>query len=239
MTSFALRVKTHLKTSQHPLTRRLRDVIRGLLYSSGPNLPWLYRSVRVLVTPLAALARESVRMLYHTPMFKTQLVRPPASLMLYGGQPQVLGALHIHIGENCRISGATTFSGRAGAISPPSLTIGDNCDIGWQTGIAVGTEVRIGNNVRIAGRSTLAGYPGHPLNAQRRARGEPDDDHQAGPIVLEDDVWLATGVNVMAGVRIGRGTVVACGSVVTRDLPANVLAGGVPAKVIRSLEQEQ
>ncbi len=57
-----------------------------------------------------------------------------------------------------------------------------------------------------------------------------------GDIILEDDVWLATGVSVMAGVRIGRGTIVAAGSVVTHDLPAGVLAGGIPAQVIHSLE---
>ena len=81
----------------------------------------------------------------------------------------------------------------------------------------------------------LAGYPGHPLDARARAAGAADTDEQVGDIILEDDVWLATGVTVIAGVRIGRGTVVAAGSVVTRDLPANVLAAGNPARVIRSI----
>ncbi|WP_060586152.1 hypothetical protein [Aeromonas schubertii] len=93
----------------------------------------------------------------------------------------------------------------------------------------------LGDHVRIAGRAFLAGYPGHPLDAEARARGEPDQESQVGDIILEDHVWLATGVMVMAGVRIGRGTVVAAGSVVTRDLPADVVAAGNPARVIRSL----
>ncbi|MDX2321093.1 MAG: acyltransferase, partial [Moritella sp.] len=46
---------------------------------------------------------------------------------------------------------------------------------------------------------------------------------------------LATGVSVMAGVTIGEGTIVAAGSIVTHDLPAGVLAAGIPAKVIKSL----
>ena len=75
------------------------------------------------------------------------------------------------------------------------------------------------------------------MDARDRALGLPDTDDQIGDIVLEPDVWLATGVTVTAGVRIGRGTVVAAGSVVTRDLPPFVLAGGVPARVIRSLAQ--
>lgn len=116
------------------------------------------------------------------------------------------------------------------------MTIGNNVDIGWMTTIAIGQKVGIGNNVRIAGRAFMAGYPGHPINAERRALGEPDDDNQVGDIILEDDVWLATGVTVSAGVTIGRGTIVAAGSVVTKNLPANVLAAGVPAQVKRQIE---
>jgi hypothetical protein len=91
--------------------------------------------------------------------------------------------------------------------------------------------------VRLAANVHLAGYPGHPIDAAARARGEPETDDQVGDIVLEDDVWLATGVTVLKGVRIGCGTIVGAGSVVTRDLPAFVLAGGAPARVIRSIEQ--
>ena len=88
----------------------------------------------------------------------------------------------------------------------------------------------IGNNVRIAGDCYLAGYPGHPVDANARAKGLPDTDDQIGDIVLHDDVWLATGVKVMPGVTIGKGTIVAAGSVVTKDLPDYVLAAGSPQK---------
>ena len=54
-----------------------------------------------------------------------------------------------------------------------------------------------------------------------------------GPVVLEDDVWLGLRVTVMSGVTIGRGAVVAAGAVVTKDVPAYAIVGGVPAKVIK------
>ena len=54
-------------------------------------------------------------------------------------------------------------------------------------------------------------------------------------IVLEDEVWLGAGVTVLQGVRIGKGSVVAAGAVVTKDVPAGVVAGGIPAKVIRQI----
>ncbi|MBP2296529.1 acyltransferase [Azospirillum rugosum] len=144
-----------------------------------------------------------------------------------GAPPQVLGPLRLTLGAGCRVSDRITFSGRGTGSDVPELLVGRNVDIGWETTIAVGRRVTLGDNVRIAGRALLAGYPGHPQ--------DPDAEAQVGDIVLEDDVWLSTGVVVGAGVRIGRGTVVAAGSVVTHDLPPMVLAGGIPARVIRPL----
>lgn len=54
-----------------------------------------------------------------------------------------------------------------------------------------------------------------------------------GPIVLEDDVWLGMRSMIMSGVTIGKGAVVAAGAVVTKDIPAYAIVGGVPAKVIK------
>jgi len=56
-------------------------------------------------------------------------------------------------------------------------------------------------------------------------------------VIIESDVWLGTGVKVMSGVCIGQGTVVVAGSIVTKSLPAGVLAAGVPAKVLRNIEE--
>jgi maltose O-acetyltransferase len=64
----------------------------------------------------------------------------------------------------------------------------------------------------------------------RRARWE-----AAKPITVGDNVWLAGGVIVGPGVSIGENTVVGAGAVVVRDLPANVVAVGNPARVLRSL----
>jgi acetyltransferase-like isoleucine patch superfamily enzyme len=54
-----------------------------------------------------------------------------------------------------------------------------------------------------------------------------------GDILIEDDAWIGFGVIVLDGVHIGSGAVIGAGSVVTRDIPANAIAAGIPAKVIR------
>jgi acetyltransferase-like isoleucine patch superfamily enzyme len=174
---------------------------------------------------------DFLRITWRTPLFQSRLMRPAPGLYIFGGVPQILGSLDIEIGEGCRISGQTTLTGRTASAETPRLSIGRNVEIGWQTTIAVGRKIVIGDNVLIAGRCFLAGYPGHPLDAAARAAHMPDSDDQIGDIILEDDVWLATGVTVMAGVRIGRGSIVTAGSVVFRDIPPGVIATGMPARV--------
>lgn len=227
--------KQWLKTSSHPMAKLLFVNIKRII-NVELNAP------KFVLAPLYALfclIRNSIanisRIFFWTPLFKGRLNTFGARLYLYGGLPYISGPVAINLGQDCRISGQTTITGRTCAPTQPALTVGNNVDIGWMTTIAVGSSVQLGDNVRIAGRALLAGYPGHPLNAELRAQGLPETDAQVGAIIIEQDVWLATGVSVMAGVTIGAGTIVAAGSVVTHNLPASVLAGGIPAKVIRQL----
>ena len=223
--------------------KRRDNVASSAIYSAAiwsrgasiPRIPAVHRLLYMFHRATATAFANVLRMAWTTPLFQSRLIHAAPRLFLYGGMPLVLGPVEIAIGADCRVSGQTTITGRGAGTTTPSLVIGRNCDIGWQTTIAVGRRIEIGDNVRIAGRALLAGYPGHPLDAGARAAGLADTEDQVGDIVLENDVWLATGVTVIAGVRIGRGTVVAAGSVVTRDLPANVLAAGSPARVIRSI----
>ena len=92
--------------------------------------------------------------------------------------------------------------------------------------IEIGDDVQIGPNVQLL-------TPTHPLApTPRREKWE-----AARPITIGDNVWLGGGVIVCPGVTIGADTVVGAGSVVTRDLPAGVLALGNPARVVRSLSE--
>jgi len=230
------KTKQWLKHSDTPLAKILFAQIKTMrrLEMPAPRLAvapvyFIYCFLRTLVTTLT-------RILWWTPLLKGRCDRVGRNLNLFGGLPFISGLLKISMGDDCRVSGHTTFSGRTCARKTPELRIGNNVDIGYMTTIAVGQKVEIGNNVRIAGHAFLAGYPGHPLDAKARAAGQPETDDQVGNIILEEDVWLATNVSVLAGVRIGQGTIVATGSVVTRDLPAMVLAAGIPARVIRHLD---
>ncbi len=90
--------------------------------------------------------------------------------------------------------------------------------------IHIGDDIQIGPNVQLL-------TPTHPVEPGPRR----DKWEAAKPIVIGDNVWLGGGAIVLPGVTIGANTVVGAGAVVTRDLPANVVAVGNPARVIRSI----
>lgn len=87
--------------------------------------------------------------------------------------------------------------------------------------ITIGKDCQIGPNVQLL-------TPTHPIDPQTRK----DKLEAAKPIVLADNVWLGGGVIVCPGVTIGENSVIGAGSVVTRDIPANVVAAGSPARVL-------
>lgn len=94
-------------------------------------------------------------------------------------------------------------------------------------------EVYIGNNVMI-GPNTLITTVGHPLTPMGRRK----HIGIAKPVRIGDDVWIGGNVTILPGVTIGNNVIVAAGAAVTKDVPDNTLVGGVPAKVIRKLEND-
>lgn len=92
-------------------------------------------------------------------------------------------------------------------------------------------RVRIGSHAFI-GPAVQIYTPLHPLNAELRRQQE-----FGRPVEIGDDVWIGGGAIILPGVRIGARTVIGAGSVVTRDLPAGVLAVGNPCRIIRKIEE--
>lgn len=72
-----------------------------------------------------------------------------------------------------------------------------------------------------------------PLKTIMFKMGYAEDAISKGSIVIEDEVWIGLGVTILSGVSIGKGSIIATGAVVSRDIPPYSIAGGVPAKVIK------
>jgi len=107
-----------------------------------------------------------------------------------------------------------------------NVFINSGCRFQDQGGITIGDGALIGHNVVLA---TL----NHDIEPRKRSTMHP------APIVIGKNVWIGANATVVPGVTIGDGAVIAAGAVVTRDVPANVIVGGVPAKIIKKIEANQ
>ena len=114
------------------------------------------------------------------------------------------------------------------------ITIGQGCFInsGVRFECAPEVTIKIGNRVQIGSRCSFETMNHSIVLLEKNKRGGFPKS-----IVIEDDVWLAARVIVLPGVRIGRGSVVAAGAVVAKDVPPFTLVGGVPARKIREIDK--
>jgi acetyltransferase-like isoleucine patch superfamily enzyme len=109
--------------------------------------------------------------------------------------------------------------------------------IGFRTRISSDLTVNLDDRIVIGDFVTIGPYVKLYTSTHEIGASDARCDHKvvAKPIVIGDGAWLALGVTVLPGVRIGNGVVVSAGSLVNRDLPPDTLCGGVPARVIRRL----
>lgn len=115
-----------------------------------------------------------------------------------------------------------------------NITVGDGCFFNFDTVILDVAPVTFGNFV-LVGPCVQFLTPTHPLNPQDRK-----DLWEGGlPITVEDNVWIGGGATILPGVRIGENSVIGGGAIVTKDIPANSVAVGNPARVIRTLSPDE
>jgi acetyltransferase-like isoleucine patch superfamily enzyme len=122
-------------------------------------------------------------------------------------EPGAFVAMHVTI-----MKPGNVYLGRRSVVNASCILDGRECSI------RIGEDADIGPHTHIW---TLEHDP-----------DDPEHRTKAGPVTIEDHVWIASRVTILPGVTVGRGAVVAAGAVVTRDVPAMAIVGGVPAKVI-------
>lgn len=130
--------------------------------------------------------------------------------------------------------------GENGWIEPPLRVaygshthIGKNFYANFNFILVDDATVTIGDNVMVAPNVTIS-TAGHPIDPEIRITGQ----QFSLPVTIEDNVWLGSGVIINPGVVIGRNSVIGAGSVVTKSIPPNVVAAGVPCRVIREITAE-
>ena len=114
-----------------------------------------------------------------------------------------------------------------------NIHVGENFYANFGCTILDGALVRIGANVLLGPHVSIY-TAGHPLNPETRASGL----EYAYPVTIGDNVWIGGQAVILPGVSIGENTIIGAGSVVTRDIPANVVAVGNPCRVLREIRKD-
>lgn len=156
------------------------------------------------------------------------------------GKITITGPGVITIGDNfCMTSGAhinPISSNLQGSFFTEStnskIMIGNNVGMS-STRIWISQQLKIGNNVKVGANVLFIDTDCHPIDYKTRRNS--NSGTKSAPIIIEDDVWIGAQSVILKGVTIGARTIIGAGSVVTKDIPADCIAGGNPCKVIRKL----
>ena len=151
--------------------------------------------------------------------------------------PYLQGRGRIVLGARVRLSGKSsiTFGRGLPGGEVPTFKVGDGTFVGHACGFNVGATMTIGRHCLLATGVLIYDQDGHPLDAARRRAGEPSPPESVAPVTLGDDVWVGSGAVILKGVTVGDRAVVAARSVVTKDVPADSVVAGNPARVVLTL----
>jgi len=151
----------------------------------------------------------------------------------------------IKIGNHTHIRGFLQLFAQGGQIE-----IGDFCYIGEESRIWSAQEIKIGNRVLIAHNVNIHDNVSHPLDSSlrnldfKRIIGVEKAnvnifDLRTQAVYIKNDAWIGFNVIILKGVTIGEGAIVGAGSVVTKDVPDWTIVGGNPAKIIRTIPENE
>ena len=136
---------------------------------------------------------------------------------------EIMRKMFGHVGENVFVRPPVTIA--RGTL----VSIGDGCWINSNLTLVDDYKITIGKGCLFAPNVTIS-TTGHPVHPDLRTAGM-----YSFPVTIGDNVWIGSNVVILPGVTIGENSVIGAGSVVTKDIPANVIAVGSPCKVLREI----
>ena len=145
-------------------------------------------------------------------------------------RPPILRLFGFNLGRGCSLRPYITMQG-----SRHNFSIGENSGLNVHCFLESYCPIQIGNHCNVGPNVSFINAAHQLVSDFKGTR----PTIPTNPIVVEDFVWICAGVTLLPGVRVGRGSVVAAGSVVTKDVPPHTLVAGVPAKIIRTLDSSQ
>jgi acetyltransferase-like isoleucine patch superfamily enzyme len=118
----------------------------------------------------------------------------------------------------------------------PEIIIGDNVIMNSDVHIGCIDKIVIGDNVLMASRIYISDHSHGEISAAELSIVPAKRKLVSkGPVIIEENVWIGEGVCILSGVTIGKNAIIGANAVVTKDIPANSVAGGVPARILNML----
>jgi acetyltransferase-like isoleucine patch superfamily enzyme len=168
--------------------------------------------------------------------FRYRLFFHKAAFFIIRGFPSIIGLQKISIGRNF-YSNIRLRIEVFGSEKETKLNIGDNVSLGQNVHIAVNNSVEILDNV-LVGSNVLITDHNHGVYSGSN-QSNPNESplsrvvNSDGSVVIGENVWIGDGVVILPNVKIGNGVIVGANSVVTKDIPSGVIAGGIPCKILK------
>lgn len=228
---------TKLRRGDGPVWGRLNRAAKAVLTFHVP-VNGLTRPLFAGLYRLHVAVREGFtwarRFFWNEPLFRSQCAAVGPGLRMEE-LPDLRGQGRISIGAGVRLSGRMVVSFNNHGAAVPELVIGDRTFVGHLCSFSVARSVRVGRHCYIAWGTAILDQDGHPIDAAERRAGLPTPPDAVAPVVIGDDVWIGAGAVILKGVTVGDRAVIATRAVVTRDVPADAVVAGNPARVVKTL----
>ncbi len=229
-------VLTKIRRGEGPGWRFLKSFVRKCLSAHVPvNVATrpLFGFLYALHVATRELLGASLRFAWYEPLFRSQCYTV-GPMFRMEKLPYITGKGKIVIGEDVEFSGKPGMAFGNRHFPAPELIVGDRVFIGHGCNFSIARSITIGNDCLIAGGSSIRDNDGHSSVAAERRLGIPASSDAIKPVIIGNDVWIGAGVRIMKGVRIGDRSIIAAGAIVTADIPEDVVAAGIPARVVRN-----
>jgi maltose O-acetyltransferase len=184
-------------------------------------------SLRVLIDKSVTYAVSTAL----APVFLRGATKVGARVRTVGGAPRLVNYGTMTIGDDTRISSYVVPVELCTA-EGAELIIGNGVHINYGVSVGATKSVRIGDRVRLGPYTRIVDSDFHDVY-NRAVAAEPK------PVTIDEDAWVGMHCVILPGVHIGKAAVIGSGAVVTKDVPAYAVVGGIPAKVLRMLDPEK
>lgn len=216
--------------------RLARSILQAHLPVTTWNRPW-FAALYGMHVAVRSGWLWAQRFFWNEPLFRSQC-RSVGRRFEMEQLPYLVGRGDIEVGDDVRLSGKSSFVFSSRHRPQPQLRIGNGTFLGHNCALSIAERIELGEHCLIAGGVRIADFDGHPLDAAARRAGEFVEPERVQPVTIGNDVWIGHGAMILKGVTVGERSIVAARAVVSRDVPADCIVAGNPARLVKQLAEE-